>query len=65
MITGDHRKTAEKVAMNLGLAVGPDQIIEGKDLELLSESHLASIVENIVIFCRFFNHIRTYTIGIV
>jgi len=56
MITGDYRKTAEKVAMNLGLAVGPDQIIEGKDLELMSESKLASIVENAVIFCRVSPH---------
>ena len=56
MITGDYRKTAEKVAMNLGLAVGPDQIVEGKDLELMSESNLASIVEKIVVFCRVSPH---------
>jgi len=52
MITGDYRKTAEKVAMNLGLATGPEQVIEGKDLDAMSEGELAKIVKSLVIFCR-------------
>ena len=52
MITGDFRKTAEKVAQNLGLMVGSHQIIEGKELEQITEEELARIVKNIVIFCR-------------
>ncbi len=56
MITGDYRKTAEKVAINLGLAVGADQILEGKQLETMSENDLAEIVEKIVIFCRVSPH---------
>jgi len=56
MITGDYRKTAEKVAMNLGLAVGVDQILEGKELETISEDNLVQIVEKIVIFCRVSPH---------
>ena len=52
MITGDYRKTAEKVAQNLGLMVGSNQIIEGKDLENITEEDLTNIVKNIVIFCR-------------
>ncbi len=56
MITGDYRKTAEKVALNLGLAVGSDQILEGKELETISETDLAAIVEKIVIFCRVSPH---------
>jgi len=52
MITGDYRRTAEKVAQSLGLMIGSNQIIEGKDLENMTEEDLAKIVENIVIFCR-------------
>jgi len=52
MITGDYRRTAEKVAQNLGLMVGSHQIIEGKELEQIKEEELARIVKNTVIFCR-------------
>ena len=52
MITGDYRKTAEKVAQNLGLMIGSHQIIEGKDLDQITEEELAKIVKSIVIFCR-------------
>ncbi|NMC04695.1 MAG: HAD-IC family P-type ATPase [Candidatus Lokiarchaeota archaeon] len=52
MITGDYRKTAEKVAMNLGLVVNPDQVVEGKDLDLMNDEDLSHAIKNVVIFCR-------------
>jgi len=52
IITGDYRGTAEKVASSLGLSVGPNRVIEGKQLEALSESQLANIINDVTIFCR-------------
>lgn len=52
IITGDYRGTAEKVATSLGLPVGPNQVLDGKQLEAMTESQLASVVEDTVIFCR-------------
>jgi len=52
MITGDYRKTAEKVAAILGLTVDPDQILEGKQMETMTDADLAKVVKNTVIFCR-------------
>lgn len=52
MITGDYRKTAEKVAQALGLAIGSEQVMEGKELEEIDDEELARIVEDIVVFCR-------------
>ncbi len=52
MITGDYRKTAEKVAATLGLDVGSDQVLEGKQMETMSNADLAKVVKNTVIFCR-------------
>ncbi len=52
MITGDYKKTAEKVAATLGLDVSPDQILEGKQIETMSDADLAKVVKNTVIFCR-------------
>lgn len=52
MITGDYRKTAEKVANTLGLEVSPDQVLEGREIEMMSDAELAKVVKNTVIFCR-------------
>jgi Ca2+-transporting ATPase len=56
MITGDHRATAEKVAYAIGMAAGPDQILEGKQIEAMSESELAKVVDDKVIFYRVAPH---------
>jgi len=56
MITGDYRKTAEKVALNLGLVVSKTQILEGKELEALSDDQLQAMIKDIVIFCRVTPH---------
>lgn len=56
IVTGDYRGTAQKVAATIGLSVGPDQILEGKDLETMNESDLAKVVNKIVLFCRVAPH---------
>lgn len=56
IITGDYRGTAEKVATTLGLLVGPNQVLDGKQLEAMSESQLTEVVEDTVIFCRVAPH---------
>lgn len=56
IVTGDYRGTAQKVATTIGLSVGPDQILEGKDLEKMTESDLAKVVKKVVLFCRVAPH---------
>jgi Ca2+-transporting ATPase len=52
IVTGDYRKTAEKVALSLGLEVTPENTLEGKDLEIMSEDKLKEIIDRILIFAR-------------
>jgi Ca2+-transporting ATPase len=52
IITGDYRGTAEKVATSLGLPVGPSQVLDGKQLEAMTDSQLTSVIEDIVLFYR-------------
>jgi Ca2+-transporting ATPase len=56
MVTGDYRGTAQNVASAIGLKVKPNQILEGKDLEAMTESQLAKVVNDIVLFCRVAPH---------
>ncbi|NHI92708.1 MAG: HAD family hydrolase [Candidatus Lokiarchaeota archaeon] len=56
MITGDYRKTAETVARDLGLAVGSDQVIEGRELEVMSEQELIENMTRLIVFCRVSPH---------
>lgn len=49
MITGDHRETAIAIGKKIGL-VG--KVLEGTDLDKLSEKQLSKIVDDIVIFAR-------------
>ncbi len=52
MITGDHIKTAEAIARQIGLADGLDEIFDGQKLEKMSDEELASAVKNVSIFAR-------------
>jgi Ca2+-transporting ATPase len=52
MITGDYRITAEKVGMKLGLSISSEQIIEGKDLDTISDEELSKKIDDLVIFSR-------------
>lgn len=56
IVTGDYRKTAEMVAKTLGFKVGPENILEGSDLEAISEKELKEIIDDIVLFTRVTPH---------
>jgi Ca2+-transporting ATPase len=52
IITGDHKLTAKAVAKALGLSVSDKNIIEGKDLDKLSEEEFEKRLEYIEIYAR-------------
>ena len=56
MITGDYRKTAERIARNIGLMQTGDEIIEGEELGVMGDEELARRVERTVIFSRIRPH---------
>ncbi len=52
MITGDYRLTAERIAANVGLRVDVDSVMEGKELDGLSDEQLADRVGRVTVFAR-------------
>lgn len=56
IVTGDYRKTAERVAKNLGFHVKPEQILEGKELEVLPDHQLKNMIGDIILFTRITPH---------
>jgi len=53
MITGDHRLTATAISREIGLIRGQAQVLEGGELEHLSNQELAQVLENgCLIFAR-------------
>lgn len=52
IVTGDHKLTARSVANDLGLNVDDENIIEGKDLEKMSDYQLQEKIEKIKIYAR-------------
>lgn len=56
IVTGDYRRTAEKIALSLGFEIKPDNVLEGKDIENLSEEALKDRIEDIVLFSRVLPH---------
>lgn len=50
MITGDHKLTAEAVGRMIGLENG--EVLEGADLDRMSDEELSSIVEKVSIYAR-------------
>ena len=52
IITGDHRLTAKAVAQELGFEVDKDEILEGQDIERMSNTQLKQKVEKIKIYAR-------------
>jgi Ca2+-transporting ATPase len=52
IVTGDHQLTAKAVAKELGLEVGKENILEGKDLEKMDEKTLKEKIKEIKIFAR-------------
>lgn len=52
IITGDHKLTAKSVAQELGFEIKEENILEGKDLDELSDEAFAEILEKIEIYSR-------------
>jgi P-type Ca2+ transporter type 2C len=52
MITGDYRRTAERIARNIDLMKEGDQILEGEDLQKLSDQQIQEQVGQTAIFAR-------------
>lgn len=52
MITGDHPKTALAIAKQIGMNVGPDNILTGVQLDQLSEEELATKISSISVYAR-------------
>ena len=52
MITGDYRRTAERIAKNIGLMSEGDEIMEGEELATLDDAQLKDRVRNTAIFSR-------------
>lgn len=52
VITGDYRETAIAVMNELGMNVDDSQIIEGHELEKMSDFQLESVVQEVLLFAR-------------
>ncbi len=52
MITGDHKVTARAIAKEAGIFRWRDEIIEGKEIDELTEDELASHLDNVSVFAR-------------
>jgi Ca2+-transporting ATPase len=52
MITGDYRRTAERIACNIGLMKEGDQVLEGNDIAVLTDEQLQEQVKKTAIFSR-------------
>jgi len=52
IITGDQMKTALFIAQEAGLQIGAHQVLEGRDLDGMSESQLKKTVHNFKIYVR-------------
>ncbi len=52
MITGDHKLTACAIARQIGIYRGGDRVLEGKELENLSDDALSAAVKNTTVFAR-------------
>lgn len=52
MITGDHKRTAEAIGKEIGLAVGKGRVLDGQELEKLTDQELREAVREVTIFAR-------------
>ncbi len=52
IITGDHKKTAKSVAEELGMLIKEENILEGSQLDEMSDQEFVGIVEKIKIYAR-------------
>jgi P-type Ca2+ transporter type 2C len=56
IVTGDYRQTAEKIAKNLGFSITKLNVMEGEELEAISDEDLKKRVLDIVLFARVTPH---------
>lgn len=52
MITGDHKITAKTIAKNIGIFKEGDRVVEGIELDKMSDEVLKNSVENISVYAR-------------
>ena len=52
MITGDHKITAAAIAKEIGILRDGDQVLEGADIEHLSEEELTMLVPQVSVYAR-------------
>jgi P-type Ca2+ transporter type 2C len=52
MATGDHRSTAVAIARQLGLGFAREGVLEGRDLDRLSDAELAEVLPRTRVFAR-------------
>lgn len=52
IVTGDYRQTAEKIAKNLGFHIDKNSVMEGEELEKISDAELKKRIMDIVLFSR-------------
>ncbi len=52
MITGDYRKTAEKIARTIGLMKPEDHSLEGEELAAMSDQQLQQEVKQVAVYSR-------------
>lgn len=52
MVTGDHKLTAMAVARMIGLEVRDDTVLEGKELEAMSDEEFLKVVDRINVYAR-------------
>lgn len=52
MITGDHKLTAMAVARMIGLDVDNGLVVEGRELDKMSDEELREIVDKVVVYAR-------------
>ncbi len=52
IITGDHRLTVKAIAEEIGLDVKNENILEGTDMDKISDEELRKMVKNITVYAR-------------
>ncbi len=52
MVTGDHKATGHAIALALGIARDGDAVIDGSELERMSDAELAGQIEGVAVFAR-------------
>jgi calcium-translocating P-type ATPase len=52
MVTGDHKATGHAIARELGIARDGDAVVDGRELEQMSDAELAGRIDGVAVFAR-------------